>query len=582
MRKIFLIIAILAIVGFLASSIYQIFYQNQKAFDEKNITVKISGPQSFETGDSFSVTISYKNANRTKLKNAVLTLGYPRDVFRDAKDESGFGKIKDSSVTWDIGDVSSGYEGSVEISAKAEGVIADKLTAELVYEPENFSSRFSSRAEFSFAVKPAKISLSLFAPKEIVAGQEAKYILIYTNATSVNFDAIRIKFNHPAGFTLLNSNPPPAPAGGPSNFWEASNFTRASSGQIELTGILDQTGESTKTISAVIEQRGKDGKFIFNNEISADTYIVNSPFIITQVVNSKENYSAGAGEVLNYKIKLRNLDKANRNNLVVSAVLSGEAADFGSLIAENAVIDQATNAITWDAKTRTDLANMESDKELELSFSLKVKDKIMIGDAISRNFSIKNSVAVKDGNILDADGNNKMIISSSFDVKINSSVELFTRGYFNDDGRIKTFGPVPPKVGETTAYNIRWQILNSSNRIKNVKVAGVLPANVRWTGEVFPMDAKIAYDINTRMITWEARDLDPGTGILFPLKEVVFQVSITPTAQDVGNYLVLIGQNVLTATDDFTLAEISAKSDGITTRLPDDVSIGPNEGKVSM
>jgi len=581
MRKVFLIIAILAIIGFLASSAYQIFYQNRKAFDEKNIIVRIDGPQSVGTGDSFSVTISLKNANRTNLKNAVLTFNYPQGGFSEIKAESG-GKINDSSVIWNIGNISSGYEGSLKVSGKTDGIITGKLTAELVYEPENFSSNFSSRDEFAFAVNPAKISLNLFAPAEVVAGQQVKYILTYTNATSINFDSIRIKFNYPAGFTFVSANPLPAPDTGSGVFWEIPSFARASSGQIEVTGNLDQNGEGVKTVSATIEQADKDGKFIFNNQITADTSIINSPFVITQIVNDKENYSANAGETLNYKIKLRNLDKTSRNNLAVSATLTGEAADYTTLTAENAVIDQVTDTITWDSKAKTDLANLDPDKEIELDFSLKIKDKLAIIDAASKNFLVKDTVAVKDGNVLDADGNNKLIVSSSFDTKINSSVELFTRGYYNDDGRITTSGPIPPKVGQTTAYNIRWQILNSSNKINNVKVTGILPANVRWTGEVFPVDAKIAYDVNTRMITWEAGDLDPGTGIISPLKEVVFQVSVTPVAQDVGNYLVLIDQNVLTATDDFTLAEISAKSDGITTRLPDDVSIGPDEGKVSM
>ena len=109
-----------------------------------------------------------------------------------------------------------------------------------------------------------------------------------------------------------------------------------------------------------------------------------------------------------------------------------------------------------------------------------------------------------------------------------------------------------------------------------------MPSNLKWTGNIFPTDAKISYDVNTRTVTWEAGDIDPGVGIISPLKEVLFQVSVTPTAGDVGNYLVLIDQNSLAATDDFTLSEVSANSEGITTRLPDDISVGPDEGKVTQ
>lgn len=578
MKNFFFIIAILAVIGFLGSSFYQIFYKNRKAFDEKNTVVKIDGPQSLELGDPLDISVSYKNDSRANLKNAVLTLNYPRDGLSGIRDKSGFGKIRDSAIVWEIGEISGGYEGTVKISATVANIYAAKFTAELCYEPENFNSEFSARNEFTFSVKPAKISLNLFAPKEMVIGQEIKYILTYTNATSFNFDAIRIKFNYPLGFTFSESIPP----AGQDGAWEITNFARASSGQIEVKGTLGESGEDAKAVNAAVEQRGKDGNFIFNNEISAATSLIGSPFAVTQTVNDKENYSASAGDNLNYKIKLRNLNTSAQNNLIVVAALNGEAADYATLAAENASVDSQAHTITWNSGTKTDLANFESDKEMELVFSIKARDKMAVSDAASKNFLIRNMVLIKNGNIFDAGGGNKVIVSSSFDTKINSSVELYTRGYFNDDGRIKTSGPIPPKVGETTAYNIKWQILNSSNKIKNAKVAGILPANVRWTGEIFPLDAKISYDVNTRVVAWEAGDLEPATGILSPLKEVIFQVSITPVAEDAGNYLVLIDQNSLTATDDFTLSEIAAKSEGITTRLPDDVSIGPDEGKVAM
>lgn len=576
MKKLYLAIAILAIIGFLGISAYQIFSKSKKPFEEKNVTLKIEGPQSLEMGESFDIAISYKNDNKVNLKNAVLTLNFPRGNFDEIKDESGFGKIKDSAVIWEIGDMAQGYEGSVKISAKAGGAVINNLAAELSYIPENFNSEFSVKSEYSFTTKPAKISLSIFAPREAAAGQEMKYIVTYTNATAVNFDAIKIRINYPAGFVFSQS----LPSAGEDGTWEVLNFGRASSGQIEVLGMFSGTTAEAKTITAVVNQKERDGSFVFNNEISADTSLINAPFIISQVVNDKENYSASAGEMLNYKLKLRNLDKDKKNNLIFGVALSGDAADFESMAAAGAAVNKELRTITWDAKNRSDLAAVDPDKELDFSFSVKVKEKIAAADGANKNFSIKSTASVKDGNIFDAGGGNKVIISFSSDVKINSPVEIFTRGYYNDDGRISTFGPIPPKVGETTAYNIKWQILNPVNKIKNAKVVGVLPEGVRWSGEVFPPEAKISYDVNTRTVVWEAGDIEAGTGVLSPLKEVVFQVDITPRAGDVGNYIVLVSQNKLTAVDDFTLNNIEAKSEGVTTRLPDDVSIGPDEGKV--
>lgn len=578
-KKLFLIIAVLAIIGLAVGVFYQIFYKNEKAFAESGTVVKILGTETLDVGGEVDLEIAYKNENRTNLKNAVLTLNYPAEGFGDIKDKSGFGKIKGSQIIWDLGEISAGYEGLVKISAKITDVNANAIFVSLDYDPENFNSSFSAKANYRFNVKIAKVSVNLFAPKEAVSGQEIKYILTYTNATAMDFEMIRIKLNYPSGFVFSSANPPAAQA---PDIWEVHGFTRASSGQIEIVGALNSSDEETKIIGAVIEQRNRDGKYIFNNEISANTNLIGSPFVIVQTVNDKENYAADIGETLNYKIKIRNLSNARQDNIILSSVLSGEAIDLTSLVGESANIDRALHTIIWDSKVKSDLAALDPDKEIEVEFSVKINESVSIIDGSSKNFLVKNDVVVKDGNVFNADGSNKAIIATSFETKINSDPVLFVRGYFNDDERLKTSGAIPPKVGETTAYNIHWQILNTSNKIKNAKVAGFLPENIKWTGNVFPLDAKVFYDINTRTIVWEAGDIEVGTGIISPLKEVLFQVTVAPTADDVGNYLTLIDKNSLSAADEFTLSEITVNAEGITTRLPDDLSVGPEEGKVSL
>lgn len=577
MKKVLLAIGILAIIGFLAYSYFQVFVKNKNSFDQANMTLKIEGPEIMEIGGMADFIVSYKNNNKTNLKNAVLVLNFFGEGFGDIKDNSGFGKINNSSITWTMGDIAAGFESALKVSAKITNVTANKLSASLDYDPDNFSSHFSVKKDYSFAVNQAKISLSFNPLPEAVMGQEIKYTLIYANATAVNFDSVRIKFNYPSGFIFSSANPL-ADEGG---FWEISNFARASSGQIEIAGRLSGSGGEIKTIGAVAEQKNKDGGYAFNNEATADTKIISSPFSIVEIINDKENYSASVGETLNYKIKFRNLDKVNYNNLIVGVNLEGEAADYTVLEASGATVDKQFHTIIWDSKSAPSFLNFKPDEEAELDFSVKIQNTLPVVDANSKNFTVKSVINIKNGNIFDIDGANKIIVSSAFETKINSSAMLFTRGFFNDNDLLKTSGPIPPKVGQTTAYNIHWQILNSSNKIKNTKITGILPQGVKWTGNVFPFDAKVFYDINTRSIIWEAGDIEAGAGIISPLKEILFQVSVMPSISDVGNYLTLIDQNSLSATDEFTLSDISVNSDGITTRLPDDLSIGPDEGKVA-
>jgi len=65
-----------------------------------------------------------------------------------------------------------------------------------------------------------------------------------------------------------------------------------------------------------------------------------------------------------------------------------------------------------------------------------------------------------------------------------------------------------------------------------------------------------------------------------PVKEAIFQVSITPGLANIGHLLELIGQSKVSGYDDFTGLEISNTDKPIDTDLPDDLTINRSKGVV--
>ena len=89
-----------------------------------------------------------------------------------------------------------------------------------------------------------------------------------------------------------------------------------------------------------------------------------------------------------------------------------------------------------------------------------------------------------------------------------------------------------------------------------------------------------ALDAERGQITWKIQNLVATSGITGEPPEAIFQVEVHPTADKVGNYMPLIGQVQIKATDDFTGQLISVTGDGVDTRLPLDKTVSENQGRV--
>ena len=223
----------------------------------------------------------------------------------------------------------------------------------------------------------------------------------------------------------------------------------------------------------------------------------------------------------------------------------------------------------------------------------------------------------------------KIIALDENDIKFKSSLFVRSKGYFNDDGRIKNTGSIPPEVDKETNYLIHWDLSSIFNDINDVRIVSILPERVFWTGNYIKSDGKVSlgdqmngaitpeeeieedksssegdlendqdnknnnkerenqikeenffYNTKTREIVWELPKLVANTGINSPVKEVVFQIGIKPEKTDVGKIMKIMDEVKAVGYDEFVNEEIITFESELTTKLPDDDSIGTEEGIV--
>ena len=86
------------------------------------------------------------------------------------------------------------------------------------------------------------------------------------------------------------------------------------------------------------------------------------------------------------------------------------------------------------------------------------------------------------------------------------------------------------------------------------------------------------YNERTQEVVWLVEKIAATRGIIGEPVEAIFQIEAIPSAS--GNYWPLIGETVLKGKDDFTGLEISSKDFPVTTLLPDDSTVGSQQGIV--
>ena len=151
---------------------------------------------------------------------------------------------------------------------------------------------------------------------------------------------------------------------------------------------------------------------------------------------------------------------------------------------------------------------------------------------------------------------------------INSDLDMTVGArYYDADNVALGSGPITPKSGETSSYNVRLALSNNLHNITDIEVSAVLPQNVSWDNKENHNLGDLYYNSKTKKIIWKVSRL-PKTS-----KDGVvdFNVSITPTTDDVGKVLILIPEINLTATDSETGAVINKKFKAITTAFEDPI-----------
>lgn len=555
-------ICFLAVAGWL-------FWQGLNSFDKDKVSLRIEAAERVVSGEEINYLVKYQNQTRLDLTEIKLVFHYPSDSIPL--------ETENLVQTIDLPDLRAGQTKQIELPVRIIGLQNEikKAWAELNYQPKGISSFFTNQAEFSTTIISVPLILDFDLPARLVSGQSFDFSLKYLNQADVSFNKLQVRINYPSNFTFQSAEPQPLKE---DRIWSLGNLMAREEGKIFIRGLIQGEEEESKSFEAQLGLFEED-KFTPMAETVSALQISLSPLSISQTVNRATDYIAQAGQSLTYLIDYKNTTNVGIRNVIITSKLEGRALDLTSLKLKEGSFDGESQTITWKASNLPALEFLGPHQQGQVTFSVKLKDPLPITNYTDKNFKITNTVKI-DSSEAPLSLRDIQITGQSQSIsKVASQLTIQAKGYYNDD-LIPNSGPIPPKVGQATSYTIKWRLINTANDLNQVKVEAYLPPHVQWKNKISPSNADLDYNSQTGRLIWQVGDLPAATGILLPVRQVAFQIAITPGLAHLGNLVELIGQTEAIAHDAFTDLNIESVSRIIDTNLPDDPNIERKDGIV--
>lgn len=551
-------------------------FTRAKKFTGNNVQLQFQPVTNVASGANVTITIEYQNLEPVDLTKGELAVEYPE----------GFTYVSSQPTTtnefhndFTLGTIRSGQAGKVTITGTLIGSVGTTrdFRATMTYRPSTFNSDFQQQAATTITIASSILNVSVAGPTQLAPGVSGTWTITYTNTSDRDLKNVQFEMTYPEGFTVTKTVPAAKERSG---LWRIDTIAKGATGNISFTGT--PTGVVGDSLPFIVKTGlvTAEGTVDAQDEQQLLLILVKTGVTATIAVNgSTSPLSIEPGESLNYSIHVTNSSDAEVTNAVVAVTLDGAAMKAGSLTSDTKGVVK-DNTVSWSKDQVAALASLKPQQDVALTVSVGTRTDLTVAADRDRNQQVVATVTVTSPSLSTNTNSaaNPPVISTT---KVNTVLGLVAVArYYDDIGKALGSGPIPPVVGKTTTYHITWTATNTTNDASTLVVSATLPNGVLWTGQNTTRDAgDIAFDTASRTVRWTLNTVPAGTGTRYPSLKAGFDVSITPTADQVGTVPVLVNTVTATAKDAFTDHELSVTAPSVATDIPTDTQAG-GEGRV--
>ncbi len=489
------------------------------------------GNARIKSGEEVLLTIKYKNKSKFKLSDVSLGLHLP-DGFIIDRNKTSKNTFSDQSTFPAIKEIQAGAAGQAEIYGWfwTEPNKEELFATNLSYKPENNSGREQKLSSFISRMPGSVLAGQLDMSTSTLPNTNIKFTYTLTNSGSQKIDNISI-----------------------TNNWNANVMNEKDTKNISL-----EAGDS-KIIEGQLITPNKSGDFAFsitpqvlinNHLVSQSPTTKELQIFAPQIISSArlmENIGyAEPGQVLPVEIKWQNKSDFKLQNITLHLASNLQnVIDWKKTAKENSAKTEV-NGIFFDNNSRTQLSDGNPNSADTFTVKIYLLPNFNLPELEKTNLEIyplvKGQASQAPDQQFSQEGSRARIPLAT---EVNFNVE--TR-YYTTEGDQLGRGPLPPQVGKATKYWIFVKISNTTNAINETAFSASLLAGVEFTGkQSTSIGPQITYNNANRSISWRYNTLPANsqTGLYF-------EVSITPSASQIGQNILLTNSLQFSATDEFT------------------------------
>lgn len=548
---------VLAITGALI-----FFFSGGNYISPDNIDLEIVAPALIDGGTTANLQFIVTNRNSAELQLADLVIDYP-DGARDPKSPEK--ALSHERIS--VGTIAPGRQAKLTSSAVFYGSEGELQTikASLEYGVQGSNAVFVKVGSASVTIGSSPVSVRVETPSEVIAGQPFTItVTVQSNAQEPVQDVL-VQAQYPFGYSAQSATPR---ADSGSTLWRLGTMAPGTAQVITINGFIDgQDGDDR--VFRFLAGSNKDqtaGKIQVPFLSVPATLTVRRPFITgTIAIDGKtgNKISAVAGRDMQGQVAWQNNLSESVSDVQVRLKFSGPVFDRTSVQAGSGFYQSSDNTITWTSAQDPSLAAVPPGGSGTLQFSFSTLQP-GAGGTIYTNPTVTLDLSV--GAVRTGQGNvpTEVASAASTQITLASAAGLSVRAtHFT--GPFSNGGPMPPRAESPTSYTVEWTVKNSSNAVANASVSTVLPTYVIFVAA--QAGSNITYDAGSRTVRWDIGDLNAGVGYSAAARTASFQVSLTPSASQVGSSPLLTGTAALSGTDRFAQVSIGATAEAPSTRL---------------
>ncbi len=548
-RMIMIIVALsFFVLSILISSLYIMLGRN--TVSGSNISLGVTGPFTVGGGEVISLQVGITNQNNVAIEFATVVVEYPSGTrSADGQDK----ELYSERIPITAG-IAPGETRNIPIRARVFGEENQEasIRVSVEYRVTGSSATFPKEAApHRFKIGSAPVVLKVDAEKTISSGQETTVRLTLSSNSSTPINNLMVRAEYPSGFDFTRSTP--APQSG-RNVWVIPELPPEGSATIEVTGVVVGTKSEKHVVrftAGVADQRNQGN--LASILATGDTeFTLEDPFLAFNVRvdnSSDETVSLGPNGQATVSLEIRNTLESAVFDGLVEVKLGGNALSDAGVRVSNGYYDSNSNTVRFDVASVSSLRRINPGATVNLSFSVRPETTGLETPQVTLDISASARRVSENSAREQISGTIKRVI------RVESRPTLVAELIGNDSG------PVPPRVGQATAYTMRWKVVNSANSISGAIVTATLPSYVEWLNDTAG-DGAWSYNPSTRNIEWRAGQVNAGGEV-----SGTFKVNFLPSSSLVGRTPTLVETAALRSQDNFTGSTLRHSVGAVTTEI---------------